>query len=247
MRPGSSSTWRPNLFTTFLPPNADQTNLAQLQLSGIATQSQLGGLYNGDHNNFAPRIGIAWALGPAQSTVLRAGYGIFYDTVFGNIPGNVMLNPPFLPDYFIPDPPFPTSFGPSGFPVITVTAANLPTPYSQAWNLDVQHQLPGKMLLDVAYVGTTGTHLPRFVQIDQAYITQAQVNALTNPDIVTRMNILGIPPPAQQFLLQHIDQMPTIIRGPYFGFAQIFQAQDSMSSNYNGLQVKLNKQLSATD
>ena len=241
---GRSSTWRPNLFTTYLPPNADQTNLAQLQLSGIATQSQLGGLYNGDHNNFAPRIGIAWALGPTQSTVLRAGYGIFYDTVFGNIPGNVMLNPPFLPDYYIPNPPFPASFGPSGFPVITVTAANLPTPYSQAWNLDVQHQLPGKMLLDVAYVGTTGTHLPRFVQIDQAYITQAQVNALTNPDIVTRMNILGIPPPAQQFLLQHIDQMPTIIRGPYFGFAQIFQAQDSMSSNYNGLQVKLDKQLS---
>ena len=240
---GRSSTWRPNLFSTFLPPSADQTNLAQLQKSGIATQSQLGGLYDGDHNNFAPRISLAWSLGQSQQTVLRAGYGIFYDTIFGNIPGNVMLNPPFLPDYFISDPNWPTSFGPSGFPVLTITPANLPTPYSQAWNLDVQHQLPGKMLLDVAYVGTTGTHLPRFRQIDQAYITQAQINALT-PDVVTRMELLGIPPPVAVFLSHNIGLMPSIVRGPYFGFAQIFEAEDSMSSAYNGLQVKLNKQFS---
>ena len=240
---GRSSTWRPNLFSTFLPPSADQSNLAQLQKSGIATQAQLGGLYNGDHNNFAPRLGLAWSLGQSQATVIRAGYGIFYDTVFGNIPGNVMLNPPFLPDYFTSDPHYPASFGPSGFPVLTITPANLPTPYSQAWNLDVQHQLPGKMLLDVAYVGTTGTHLPRFRQIDQAYITQAQINALT-PDVVTRMELLGIPPGAAQFLSQHINLMPSIVRGPYFGFAQIFEAEDSMSSDYNGLQVKLNKQIS---
>jgi outer membrane receptor protein involved in Fe transport len=237
-----SSTWRPNLYTTYLPPNADQTNLAQLQLSGIATQSQLGGLYNGDHNNFAPRLGVAYSIGKAQQTVIRAGYGIFYDTVFGNIPGNVMLNPPYLPDYYISDPPYPASFGPSGFPVLTVTAANLPTPYSQAWNLDIQHELPGQMLLDVAYVGTTGTHLPRFVQIDQAYITQAQINTLT-PNLLTRLEILGIPPPVATFLSQNIALAPTIVRGPYFGFAQIFQAQDSMSSHYNGLQAKLDKRL----
>ncbi|MFZ0637108.1 MAG: TonB-dependent receptor [Candidatus Acidiferrales bacterium] len=238
---GRSSTWRPNLYTQPLPPNADQTNLAQLQLSGIATQSQLGGLYDGDHNNFAPRVGLAWALGKSQETVLRAGYGIFYDTVFGNIPGNVMLNPPYLPDYYISSPTYPMSFGPSGFPVITITPANLPTPYSQAWNLDVQHQLPEKVLIDVAYVGTTGTHLPRFRQIDQAYTTQAEINTLT-PNVVTRLEDLGLPPGAAMFLSQNIALMPTIVRGPYFGFAQIFEAEDSMSSNYNALQVKVDKQ-----
>ncbi|MFZ0879816.1 MAG: TonB-dependent receptor [Candidatus Acidiferrales bacterium] len=238
---GRSSTWRPNLYTQPLPPNADQTNLAQLQLSGIATQRQLGGLYDGDHNNFAPRVGLAWALGKSQETVLRAGYGIFYDTVFGNIPGNVMLNPPYLPDYYISSPTYPMSFGPSGFPVITITPANLPTPYSQAWNLDVQHQLPEKVLIDVAYVGTTGTHLPRFRQIDQAYTTQAEINTLT-PNVVSRLEDLGLPPGAAMFLSQNIALMPTIVRGPYFGFAQIFEAEDSMSSNYNALQVKVDKQ-----
>lgn len=240
---GRSSTFRPNLYTTYFPPTGSQTNLAQLQASGIATQAQLGGLYNGDHNNFAPRLGLAYSIGSAQQTVIRAGYGIFYDTVFGNIPGNVMLNPPFLPDYYDSDPPYPNSFGPSGFPVLTVTAANLPTPYSQGWNLDVQHELPSNMLLDIAYVGTTGTHLPRFVQIDQAYTTQAQINTLT-PNVVTRLEVLGLPPVAAQGLSMNIAAMPTIVRGPYFGFAQIFQAQDSMSSSYNGLQAKLDKRLS---
>ncbi len=238
-----SSTWRPNLYTTYLPPTASQTDLATLQLSGIATQGQLGGLYNGEHKDFAPRIGLAWSPGKTQATVFRLGYGIFYDTVFGNIPGNVMLNPPYLPDYYISSPAFPQSFGASGFPVLTVTNANLPTPYSQGWNLDIQRQLPGQMLLDVAYVGTTGTHLSRFVQIDQAYITQAQINTLT-PDVVTRMELLGIPAPVATFLSQNIALMPTIVRGPYFGFAQIFQAEDSMSSDYNSLQVKLDKRIS---
>jgi outer membrane receptor protein involved in Fe transport len=238
-----SSTWRPNLYTTYLPPSADQTNLAILQLSGIATQSQLGGLYNGDHNNFAPRVGLAWSFGKSQDTVIRAGYGIFYDTIFGNIPGNVMLNPPYLPDYYISSPTYPASFGPSGFPVLTITPANLPTPYSQAWNLDVQRQLPERILLDLAYVGSTGTHLPRFVQIDQAYITQAQIDTLS-PDVITRMELLGIPPPVAQFLSQHIELMPSIVRGPYFGFAQIFEAEDSMSSNYNSMQAKVEKQFS---
>jgi hypothetical protein len=239
---GRSTTWRADRYTTYLPPSVDQTNLAELEPSGIATESQLGGLYNGSHKDFAPRIGLAWSFGQSQHTVLRAGYGIFYDTVFGNIPGNVMLNPPYLPDYYISSPTYPDSFGPSGFPVITVTAPKLPTPYSQGWNLDVQRQLPEKLLLDVAYVGTTGTHLPRFVQIDQAYITQAQIDTLT-PDVITRMELLGIPPPVAMFLSQHINLEPSIVRGPYFGFAQIFQAQDSMSSNYNALQVKVNKQL----
>ena len=44
------------------------------------------------------------------------------------------------------------------------------------------------------------------------------------------------------FLSQNIALMPTIVRGPYFGFAQIFEAEDSMSSNYNALQVKVDKQ-----
>jgi hypothetical protein len=213
-----------------------------LEASGIVTENQ-GGLYNPDHKNFAPRAGVAWSLDQKHLTVLRAGYGIFYDTVIGQIPGNVLLNPPYLPDYFDLPPTigWPQSFAPSGFPVITITPAHFPTPYSQGWNLDVQRQLPGQTLFEVAYVGSTGTHLPRFRQIDQAYITQAQINALT-PDVVTRMELIGIPPPVAQFLAsQGPALIPSIARVPYFGFAKIFQAEDSISSAYNALEMKLNK------
>jgi hypothetical protein len=171
--------------------------------------------------------------------VLRTGYGVFYETIIGNIPGNVMLNPPYLPDYFnsAPFAQWPNAFAPSGFPVITVTNQKMPTPYAQHYNLLLQQELPSRTLLEVAYVGTSGTKLPRFRQIDQAYITQAQIDQLT-PDVVTRMELMGIPAPVAQFLSTQINLIPNIARVPYFGYAQIFQAENSISSNYNSLQAK---------
>jgi hypothetical protein len=103
---GLLSTFRPQNFTTFLNP-ADptiQSNLDALRASGLVLQSDVDGIYDGDHNNFAPRIGLAWDIFSNGRSVLRAGYGVFYETIIGNIPGNVMLNPPFLPDYFVPAP-----------------------------------------------------------------------------------------------------------------------------------------------
>lgn len=242
---GRLSTFRPQNFTTYLSPTVDQTNLAALQASGIVTQSQAGGIYNPDHNNFAPRVGIAWDLFGNGKTVLRSGYGVFYETIIGNIPGNVMLNPPYLPDYFnsAPFAQWPNAFAPSGFPVITVTSQNLPTPYAQHYNLLIQQELPSRTLLEVAYVGTSGTKLPRFRQIDQAYITQAQINQLS-PDVITRMELMGIPAPVAQFLSTQINLIPSIARVPYFGYAQIFQAENTISSNYNSLQAKVDKRFS---
>jgi Carboxypeptidase regulatory-like domain/TonB dependent receptor/TonB-dependent Receptor Plug Domain len=246
---GRLSSWWPQRYKTFLDPTdpSIQSNLTALEASGVVTQNGVGGVYDGDHNNFAPRIGLSWDPFGNGQTVLRAGYGVFYETIIGNIPGNVMLNPPYLPDYFTPFPlaSWPDPFGPSSFPVLTITQQSLRTPYAQHFNLDVEHQLPGRMLLGIAYVGTTGTKLPRFVQIDQAYITKAQIDNLT-PDVVTRMELLGIPSQVAKFLNdnQLYGAMPSIVRTPYFGFAQLFQAQDSVSSNYHSLQAKLDKRFS---
>jgi hypothetical protein len=246
---GRLSSWWPQKYTTFLDPTNPniQSNLTALEASGVVTQNGVGGVYDGDHNNFAPRIGLSWDLFGNGRTVLRAGYGVFYETIIGNIPGNVMLNPPYLPDYFTPFPfaSWPNPFGPSSFPVLTIAQQNLRTPYAQHFNLGVEHQLPGRMLLGIAYVGTTGTKLPRFVQIDQAYITKTQIDSLT-PDVITRMEMLGIPSQVAQFLNdnQLYGAMPSIVRTPFFGFAQLFQAQDSVSSNYHSLQAKLDKRFS---
>jgi hypothetical protein len=45
----------------------------------VQAGKQIGKVFNGDHNNFAPRVGLAWDIGGNGKTVLRAGGGIFYE------------------------------------------------------------------------------------------------------------------------------------------------------------------------
>src|SRR5437870_10222762 len=100
------------------------------------------------------------------------------------------------------------------------------------------------MLLEVGYVGTSGTKLPRFRQVDQAFITQKQLDQLT-PDIPTRLSLMGIPSfVIPQILAGGIAAIPSVARTPYFGYAQLFQAENVVSSNYNSLLAKLDKRFS---
>ena len=244
---GRLSSFRPQNFTTFLNPGDPtiQSNLDALRASGVVLQSDVGSIYDPDHNNFAPRVGLAWDIFSNGKTVLRTGYGMFYETIIGNIPGNVMLNPPFLPDFFNPFPGWPTAFAPSGFPVLTITQQRLRTPYAQHYNLVLQQELPGRVLMELGYVGTSGTKLPRFRQMNQAFITQQQIDNLT-PDVRTRMELMGIP----DFFIDNvilpagIAAIPNVARTPFFGYAQLFQAENTISSHYNSLQAKLDKRFS---
>lgn len=249
---GRLSSFRPQNFTTFLDPSNPniQSDLDALRASGVVLQSDVGSIYDPDHNNFAPRVGLAWDIFSNGKTVLRTGYGLFYETIIGNIPGNVMLNPPFLPDFFNPFPGWPEAFAPSGFPVLTITQQHLITPYAQHYNLLLQHELPARTLLEIGYVGTSGTKLPRFRQMNQAFITAQQLHQLT-PDLENRLLIMGLPPAAASFLANNIDStpstipfIPSVARTPFFGYAQLFQAEDTISSHYNSLQAKLDKRFS---
>ena len=149
-------------------------------------------LYQPDYNNWAPRVSVAWDIAGKQKTVVRAGYGVFYDGT--------------SQDMFIGHLPFSSSFDPgvgySGLPGVgqisfgspgpivsgqPVFSGYLPmadafgidphirTPYLQNYNLNIQQQLTRKMVLQVGYVGSHGSKLWDFRDLNQP--SQAQITA----------------------------------------------------------------------
>jgi len=139
--------------------------------SGTFLTSSNPALVHPDRNNFAPRIGIAWK--PAQKTVVRAGYGINYNLAqYGAIIQNFAFQPPFA-NTATNSTNVTGLTGPTpltlieGFPAIpqsTVTNNFAVNPdyalgYVQIWNLDIQHEFHGNVVLNVGYNGAKGTRL----------------------------------------------------------------------------------------
>jgi Carboxypeptidase regulatory-like domain/TonB-dependent Receptor Plug Domain/TonB dependent receptor len=134
-----------------------------------------------DNNNFAPRLSFAYTPRFSQSlihkltgenrTVIRGGFAVNYDFFFNNIVDNTASSSPNDLGFTAITPPsgrgatgvtpafFPASVAPDPFTAMTTTVANLVNPLTYVWNLGVQRELPGKFILDTAYVGTRGTHL----------------------------------------------------------------------------------------
>lgn len=124
---------------------------------------------------FAPRFGFAWdPLGNAKWLV-TSSYGIFYEPYYTGQGGPLqspISAPPYLqtaqisvpnfPDPFNGNPPAPGTFA---TPLTNLTLTpKLPLPYSQDWDLNLQHSFGDDFLFEAGYVGTKGTKLPRFIE-----------------------------------------------------------------------------------
>lgn len=158
---------------------ADRANIydpATRALIPVGTQGVPRSGYNADKNNFAPRVGAAWTLGATGETVLRAGYGVYYDqsplapgeALYFNAPYfdfNLFFSIPGLP--LTLDNPFP-GFFPVPLPDSALAIQrDLRTPYMQHWNANVQRQLGRSRVLELAYVGSKGTKLLSARDINQ--------------------------------------------------------------------------------
>jgi len=204
---------------------------------------------DGSKKPFAPRIGLAYRLN--DKTVLRGGYGIFFDSFetreiddSGDIyPFVVRANDsptsdPTLPkltnQMFPPVPLHQVSAANDGGQFFAVIISERPrNPYVQQWSLSVQRQLARNTTLEANYVGNKGTHLLNRVNIGQG-------PAAPNPSACDPLT--GGDPTSVAA------QCPFFTRKPYANFNNILGFLDSEYngySSYNAGNLKLERRTSS--
>jgi len=183
-------------------------------------------LYDWDTNNFAPRFGLAYTPFGGSRTVIRGGYGVFYDTKLTNNFTGMSLNVPFrslynfqnttglVPTVFL-NGLFPTNLStvPTVAFAINGVPQQYPDGYSQQWSLNMQREVVPSLLIDIGYIGSKGTKLDRTANINQPLTA-------------------GSPLPVQG-------------RRPYQPFAGISYRLAEASSIYHSGQIRVEKRYSA--
>ncbi|MBN2243034.1 MAG: TonB-dependent receptor, partial [Acidobacteria bacterium] len=166
-----------------------------------------------DSNNFAPRFGFAWSLD--EKTVMRGGYGLYYDSGMLQVNTAQYFNPPlFNLRVFFPsaeglptlEDPFPSTGGLTPPPSLSVLSPDMVSSYVQHWNLNMQRSFGSGGAFSLAYAGSKGTRLVRSRDINQ-------------------------PAPAEGYIQ---------FRRPYPAYGNILLVESGADSSYHSLQAGFN-------
>jgi len=193
---------------SYLVPNANSPGVL-----GVPAGAPRG-LYGGQ-NTFAPRVGFAYALNSA--TVLRGGFGMFYDRMEGNVVFPTLNNPPFVGSSSFTYANLSDITGGGGvsapWGTIQTMQPNMRTPYTEQFSASIQRELPLHLFWETSYVGTLGRHLLRQPDINfPDFGVYAANQSLTSP-------------------------LPENNVRPYAGYSTIDQFTSDSTSNYHALQV----------
>ena len=187
-----------------------------------------------DKNNFAPRFGFAYRPFAGSKTVVRGGWGIYYDFIRSNagayanefdppwrtgstwssaLPGKPTA--PFLPDLTFQNP-FPSSVqsGPASNPLLYMIERDNVNPVTQQWNLTVEQQIGNQWMARASYVGAQTRHI---------FFTREDINR----------------PNVQQ------PNVPLQAQRPYQPWGEIDDTKTSARAFFNQLQLELNKRFSS--
>lgn len=209
------------------PYTEARNNLLNLDYSTLPNQPQLkrvSSAVNPDYQNFSPRIGLAWQL---PKVVFRAGYGVYYSQEIAVETYDLALNGESNIVNQTNGNLAPVLSTQNGFARTAVTGLpsyfgvdpNARTPYVQQWTASLQHELPRRVLLELAYAGSKGTRLGRFRQFNTPAHVELGQNLAPRPGD-----------------LQSLRSFPDL--------GEIIQRQHIANSSYESLQVKVEKSLS---
>ena len=247
---------RGHLFSDFVPTSSSAGSLIQVGSGGLS------GLYNPDKKDFSPRASIVWDMTGKGTTVIRAGYGLFFDAfsqdmMLGHLPyptfyapgpayNNIgpdpvqmaLINPNAIDanGVYIPNTPFfGTPSCSSGYECdIFSFDRNIKTPYMENYNINIQRQISNKITLQVGYVGSQGHRLFRFFDINQP-----SQQAIWSADCAG-LGLTPAPPYTQPCPGGTIQDfaVPRNYGNPA-GAVYIFQENSTGQSNYHSLQTSL--------
>lgn len=212
----------------------------QYLIPGVSSDARVG--VQLDKTAIEPRIGLAWKPMGSQTTAIRAGYAIFHDSSWNQGGQGLWENPPFFAesDAFPPNGPGSAScptFGSAGcglaggFPIFTtppdpatftgtIQSQNLNFRQGkvQQFNLNVEHQLPGNIVLTTGYAGSRSSH----ILVDGLNLNIGSPTACG----VTPGYTLGCGPGGTSF------------NAPYGLFTTVSNNNDVGRAHYDSLQIK---------
>lgn len=210
-----------------LVPGSNRFNGAFLAGQGIEEELQ-----DGPSFKTSPRLGAVYDLTGDASTILRGGFGIFYDRPQGNMVFDMIANAPGVLNSTLQWGRLQELTGSGGDPDPTLTlnptAFAFEPPVVYQWNVGVQRKLFRNFIYDLAYVGSESRNLLR----------QVQINAV---------------PRGATFLPQNQDPtrapsaapggsaLPLDLLRPFPGYGNIRMWDYSGFSNYHGMQTSLTR------
>lgn len=189
-------------------------------VSPMVQCSPYGAYVNPNYNaNFGPRVGFSYDVTGRGKTVVRGGFGVFYDRLLNGIwEQNAFVNPPLAQSTTINNVPFDNiqsgsaaiSYGPNGLTATGTPAFKVPK-YAN-YNFSVQHQLATGTVLEVAYVGALARNLLGQFDENQPTVSSRLANEAADVNFIR----------------------------PYAGYGKINSRFPSFTNQYNSLQISAN-------